>query len=64
MIHRVTCNKCGSISEYDDKSVWEGNREHEDIGCPVCGCIIGSAFTDLVPVVRLIKKWEKADSCR
>ena len=33
MIHRVTCDKCGSISEYDDKSIWEGNREHEDIEC-------------------------------
>ena len=28
MIHRVTCDRCGSISEYDDKSIWEGNREH------------------------------------
>lgn len=34
MIHRVTCDRCGSISEYDDKSIWEGNREHEDIECP------------------------------
>jgi len=23
MIHRVTCDRCGSISEYDDKSIWE-----------------------------------------
>lgn len=61
MIHRVTCNKCGSISEYGDKSVWEGNRELEDIACPVCGNIIGRAFTDLIPVARLIKKGEKTD---
>lgn len=54
MIHRVTCDRCGSISEYDDKSIWEGNREHEDIECPVCGNIIDSAFTDLTPVARLI----------
>lgn len=62
MIHRVTCDRCGSISEYDDKSIWEGNREHEDIECPVCGNIIDSAFTDLTPVARLIKKGEKTDS--
>lgn len=61
MIRRVTCNKCGSISEYDNKSVWEGNREHEDVECPVCGNIIGRAFTDLIPVARLIKKGEKTD---
>lgn len=59
MTHRVTCDRCGSISEYDDKSIWEGNREHEDIECPVCGNIIGSAFTDLTPVARLIKKGER-----
>lgn len=59
MIHRVTCDRCGSISEYDDKSIWEGNREHEDIERPVCGNIIDSAFTDLTPVARLIKKGEK-----
>lgn len=60
MIHRVTCDRCGSISEYDDRSIWEGNREHEDIECPVCGNIIGSAFTDLTPIARLIKKGEKS----
>lgn len=59
MIHRVTCDRCGSISEYDDKSVWEGNREPEDIECLVCGNVIGSAFTDLTPIARLIKKGEK-----
>lgn len=59
MTHRVTCGRCGSISEYDYKSIWEGNREHEDIECPVCGNIIGSAFTDLTPVARLIKKGER-----
>lgn len=61
MIHRVTCNKRGSISEYDEKSVWEGNREHEDVECLVCGNIIGRAFTDFIPVARLIKKGEKTD---
>ena len=60
MIHRVTCDRCGSISEYDDKSIWEGNREHEDIECPVCGNIIDSAFTDLTP--DLSRKARKTDS--
>ena len=44
---------------YDDKSVWEGNREREDVKCPVCGNVIDSVFTDLIPVARLIKKGEK-----
>ncbi len=56
MIHRVTCDKCGSISEYDDRSIWESNREREEVECPVCGNIIGSVFTDLIPVARLISK--------
>lgn len=59
MIHRVTCGQCGSVSEYDDKSIWEGNREQEDITCPVCGNIIGSVFTDLMPIARLIKKGQE-----
>nr|WP_296099098.1 hypothetical protein [uncultured Mediterraneibacter sp.] len=59
MIHRVTCKECGSILEYNDKSVWEGNRYPEDIECPECGNIVGSVFTDLTPEVRLIKKGEK-----
>lgn len=56
MIHRVTCKQCGAVSEYDDKSIWEGNREHEDVTCPVCKNVIASVFTDLIPVARLIKK--------
>ncbi len=32
----VTCKKCGSVLEYDDKSIWEGNRENEELECPVC----------------------------
>ena len=56
MIHRVTCDKCNSTLEYDDKSIWEGNREHEDVVCPACGNIIGRPFTDLIPVAQLIKR--------
>ena len=56
MIHRVKCPKCNSDLEYDDKSVWEGNREHEDYECPICGTVVGSAFTDAIPTVRVIKR--------
>ena len=59
MIHRVTCDRCGSISEYDDKSIWEGNREFENVECPMCGNIIGRVFTDLTPVASLIKRGDK-----
>lgn len=59
MKHTVTCSKCGSICEYDDKSVWEGNREHEEFLCPECGNVIGTVFTDQIPAVRLIKKGSK-----
>lgn len=36
-IKREKCSSCNSIIEYDDKSIWEGNREREEILCPVCG---------------------------
>lgn len=60
MKNRVICKNCKSISEYDDKSVWEGNREREEINCPVCGNAIGSVFTDQIPIIRLIKRGEEA----
>lgn len=56
MIHRVTCPKCGSLVEYDDRSIFEGNREREDYECPICNEIIGTAFTDQIPIVTLIRK--------
>lgn len=57
MLKRVICNKCKSILEYDDKSVWEGNRDFEDFICPVCKNVVATVFTDhQIPVVRLIKK--------
>lgn len=52
-------NNSGSILEYDDKSVWEGNRDFEDITCPICKKIVATVFTDLVPVVRVIKEGHK-----
>ena len=59
MIKRVICPECGSECEYDNKSVWEGNREFEDFGCPVCGHVLDRVFTDQLPNVRLIKKGDK-----
>lgn len=38
ILHRVTCDKCGSISEYVD--IYMGGQ----IECPVCGNIIRSVF--------------------
>lgn len=58
MIKRVICSKCGAECEYDNKSVWVGNREFEDFKCPVCGYILDTIFTDQLPNVRLIKKGE------
>lgn len=59
MIHRVVCDRCKSLLEYDDKSVWEGNRDREDVECPVCHFIVGSVFTDLIPQARVIKKGDE-----
>lgn len=56
MLKKVICDKCNSILEYDDKSIWEGNRDFEDFICPVCRNIVATVFTDQIPVVRLIKK--------
>lgn len=59
MVKRVICPECGSECQYDDRSVWEGNREMEDFECPVCGHILARVFTDQIPNVILIKKGEK-----
>ena len=56
MTRRETCPQCDSVCEYDDKSVWEGNREMEDFCCPVCHYVLVTVFTDQIPNVRLIKK--------
>lgn len=55
MKKRVVCGKCGAILEYDDKSVCEGNRDYENIVCPICKSIVGTVFTDLLPTARVIK---------
>lgn len=56
MTRRETCPQCGSVCEYGDKSVWEGNREMEDFCCPMCHYVLATVFTDQIPNVRLIKK--------
>lgn len=59
MVKRVICPECGSECQYDDKSVWEGNREMEEFESPVCGYVLDTVFTDQIPTVTLIKKGEK-----
>ena len=55
MLIRKKCPKCGALCEYDDRSVWEGNREMEDFRCPICNYILDRIFTDQLPYVRLIE---------
>lgn len=56
MWKKVICDKCNSELEYEDKSVWEGNREREQVYCPVCGNEVSSVFIDLIPQVRVVKR--------
>lgn len=56
MKRQVVCKKCSSVLEYDDKSVWLGNRDYEDILCPICRNIVDTIFTDQISTVRIIKK--------
>lgn len=56
MKRQVVCESCNSVLEYDDRSVWLGNRDHEDIPCPVCKKIVDTVFTDQITIVRVIKK--------
>lgn len=58
MKRQVVCDNCKSVLEYDDRSIWLGNREREDVPCPVCKNIVDTVFTDLIPNVRVIKKGE------
>ena len=45
MVKTVVCEKCGNTIEYEDKSVFEGNREFEEVVCPVCGNELCQVFT-------------------
>ena len=53
---QVTCPKCGCTVEFDDKSVWEGNRDFEDVNCPNCKEYLTRVFTDGFPNPRVIKR--------
>ena len=53
MKRRTTCENCGAILEYDDKSVWLGNRDREDIYCPECETVVDTIFTDQIPIVHV-----------
>lgn len=59
MIKTVKCEKCGTVSKFDDKSVWEGLRELENIECPNCGNVIDTVFTDLIPHATVVENNEK-----
>lgn len=58
MLHRVIYENCGSISEFDSKSVWVSNREYKSVECPVCHHVIRSAYTDIMPEAHIIKRGE------
>ena len=59
MIKKVICPVCESECQYDDCSIWEGNREREEFNCPVCGYTLDTIFTDQIPNVILVTKGEK-----
>ena len=59
MVRREKCPSCGALCEYDDRSVWEGNREREEFKCPECGYVLDIVFTDQLPHVRVIEKETK-----
>ena len=56
MIKTVKCEKCGAVSKYDDRSVWEGLRDLEEVTCPKCGNVLDKVFTDLTPVATLVEE--------
>lgn len=53
---RIVCPVCGSTIEYNDKSIWEGNRDFEDINCPNCNEFLDRVFTDIFPNPHIVKK--------
>lgn len=56
---RVKCPKCGCTVEYNDKSVWEGNRDFEDVECPNCNEHLDRVFTDGFPNPRVVENSDK-----
>ena len=55
MIQSTTCNKCGSLLQYDSSVTHEGLRDFEEVTCPVCGNVVDTVFTNLLPVVTVIR---------
>jgi len=53
---KVKCPKCGCTVEYNDKAVWEGNREFEDVDCPNCNEHLDRVYTDGLPNPRIVEK--------
>nr|WP_297708944.1 hypothetical protein [uncultured Butyrivibrio sp.] len=53
---RIMCPKCGCLVEYNDKTVWEGNREFEDVNCPNCGEHLDRVFIDGSPNERIVNE--------
>ncbi|MBR1905614.1 MAG: hypothetical protein IJ819_04065 [Clostridiales bacterium] len=51
---RIVCPKCGKTIEYDDKSIWEGNRDFEDVNCPNCDEFLTRVFTDGIVYPRIV----------
>ena len=58
MKKRITCNNCNSLLEYDDKSIHKGNRDFEEITCPICKTVVTRVFTDLTPMAYVVKEFE------
>ena len=56
---RVKCPKCGCIVEYNDKSVWEGNRDFEEVKCPNCKEQLDRIFMDGFPNPRIVESNDK-----
>jgi endogenous inhibitor of DNA gyrase (YacG/DUF329 family) len=52
----VKCPNCGCTVEYNDKSIWEGNRELEDVECPYCKELLDRVFIDGSPTPRIVKR--------
>ncbi|MCR5349690.1 MAG: hypothetical protein K6E20_01720 [Acholeplasmatales bacterium] len=51
----IICPKCGCKVEYENKSIWEGNRELEEVNCPNCDYLLDKVFTDLNPNPKIVK---------